>query len=154
MPYGLVQSSVERYHDVCGQARTISTHLKAVQSAKGSPGKNAVKWFYRSSVTFNMAVSQWLSCTHDILLVYFLCCVPQFHVKLYVLSYSPQKFRYAILLHRKQSVKHSCIQLHMPSFTRPSPYQSTHRRHFSKGLIGGCTFYIFRISRSDIRDLF
>ena len=55
-----------------GQARTISTHLKAVQSAKGIPSKNTVKWFYRLSVTCNMVFSQWLSCTHDILLMYFL----------------------------------------------------------------------------------
>ena len=31
----------------------------------------------------------------------------------------------------------------MPSFIRPLPYQSTHRKYFSKGLISGRTFYIF-----------
>ena len=78
---GPVQSSVERYHNVCGLERTINTHLGSSECKRDSIQKCS-KMVYQSSATFNMAVSLWLCCTYDIFTgVLFHDNVPQFQFK-------------------------------------------------------------------------
>ena len=86
-----------------------------------------------------MAILYWWYSTG---VLFMICATVSFQV-VYFELFSTEVQIFAILLCWKQSLKHSCMQVHMPSFTRPLPYQSTHRKYFSKDLISGCTFYIF-----------